>query len=329
MLRTLTLAFAGFGVAVSVGCSAGNSGASNANGGRTSGAGSSSGGTTSSAGSAGAPGGSANVGGNTIGGSGASTAGVSGSGGSAAGSAGSSAGTGGTAVSGGAGGTSSTPPLFSDDFEAPTIDMTKWTPRIIGSNGVFSIDTSQKHSGKQSLHVVQSGFSTMLAKEGAPVFPAPSNSYYARLWIRVGSGGTGMLPTGHVVWIEAGEVTNDTHEVRVGANLGYFQSNLFESGTNSTDTDIRDPMAAMTTDAWHCIQIHYGNDLFDVTLDGVHSSISTTDWVAAISANGSNMTPKAGWSPTYAAFRIGWELGGPADAWYDDVALDYAPIACN
>ncbi|HEX3775008.1 MAG TPA: hypothetical protein VHV51_11125 [Polyangiaceae bacterium] len=318
MLRTLALVVSGFGFVALVGCSA--SSPDNGNGERTSSSGASSGGTTSgSAGSGGAPSGSAgtNVGGNSNAGSG----GASGGGGSA-GSTGVSAGAGGTS-SAGAGGTSSTLPLFSDDFEAPMIDMTKWTPRI-NSQGMFSIDTSQKHGGNQSLHVMQNGFSTMLAKEGAPVFPAPSNHYYARLWIRVSSGGTGMLPTGHVSWIESGDVTNDTHELRVGANLGYFQSNLWPG-----DTDIRDPMAAMTTDAWHCIQIEYGNDLLNVSLDGVKSSISTTNWVAANSANGSNTTPKSGWSPTYAAFRIGWELGGPADAWYDDVALDYSPIACN
>jgi hypothetical protein len=37
---------------------------------------------------------------------------------------------------------------------------------------------------------------------------------------------------------------------------------------------------------------------------------------------------KTGWSPTYAAFRIGWELG-EGEIWFDDVALGHSPIACQ
>lgn len=325
MLRQTAPVLALLGLSMLVGCSVGGSSAGTSRGGAESGGGESggAGGKSASAGAGGVTTGSSGTtgvaGSTTAGGAaGSSTLGTAGSGGTA----GAGGGSGGTAGSSGA--SSATPPLFSDDFEASAIDYTKWTAVINDGTTVssFSLDTSQKHGGKQSLHLVHMNFSTMLAAEGAPIFPAPNNTYYARVWIRVASQ-MGGLPTGHVIWIQSGDVTVDTHEVRIGANLGYFQSNLIPS-----DTDIRDPMANMTTDAWHCLQMKYGVDTFEVSLDGVMSSISTTDWVAAISANGSNSTPKTGWSPTYAAFRIGWELGN-GEVWYDDVALDHVPIACN
>ena len=227
---------------------------------------------------------------------------------------GAAAGAGGSGGSGGA----STGSLFSDGFEAAAIDKTKWTERI-NSSAMFTLDVTQKHSGAQSLHLKHSGFSTYLAAEGAPIFPAPMNTFYARVWLRV----TGPLPTGHVAWLEAGNVMNDQAEIRVGMNISKFQSNLWPG-----DTDVRDPAAAIKADTWHCLQLKYGTYLLEVSLDGVKSSISTTTWVAANPADGSNNTPKTGWSPTYAAFRIGWELGD-GEIWFDDVALDHAPIACQ
>jgi hypothetical protein len=227
------------------------------------------------------------------------------------------AGGGGSGPGGGSAGGSSGA-LFSDGFEAAAIDKTKWTERI-NSSAMFTLDATEKHSGTQSLHLKHSGFSTYLAAEGAPIFPAPMNTFYARVWLRV----KGPLPTGHVAWLEAGNVMNDQAEIRVGMNIGKFQSNLWPG-----DTDVRDPAAAIKADTWQCLQLKYGTDVLEVSLDGVKSSISTTTWVAANPADGSNNTPKTGWSPTYAAFRIGWELGD-GEIWFDDVALDHAPIACQ
>jgi len=272
---------------------AGNAGASVAN------AGASTGGAFSSAGSAGSA-------------THAGAGGAAGSSTSSAGAAGSVAGS-----SGSSGGANA--PLFFDDFEAVALDIVKWKTRI-ESNGKFDLDTTQKHGGAKSLHLKHTGFSSMLTREGEPIFPAPNNTFYARLWLRV----AGPLPQGHVVWVEVGDTTNDTNEVRVGMNIGKFQSNLYHQG----EVDIRDPSAKLMPGTWHCLQLKYGPDLLDVSLDGTHSSISTSTWVAADPANGSTTVAKTNWAPTYAAFRIGWELGD-GEIWFDDVALGHAPIPCN
>ena len=308
--------------AASDGASAGTAGAGTAGVG-TAGATPSSAGSAAIAGSAGTIGSSAgSSGGGAPGSAGSSGNGgnlaIAGAAGSAAGAVGSSGAAGSAGGSTGSAGAANAP-LFSDGFEGASIDSSKWTPRLNG-NGVFSLDATQKHGGSKSLHLKHMGFSSMLAFEGTPIFPAPNNTFYARLWLRV----TGPLPQGHVVWFEAGEVMNDAHEVRVGMNIGKFQSNLYYQG----EVDIRDPEAKVMAATWQCVQVKYGPNVLDVSLDGVHSSISTTTWVAADQANGSTTVPKSNWAPSYASFRIGWELGD-GEIWFDDVALSHSPIPCN
>ena len=323
MLRSTCLVIGSLALFNATGCgsdasnSGGSAGATVGTGGSTPGTGGASPGSAGS--TAGVPGSSAGSGGaagnaSAAAGSGGSTA-AAGAGGTSAGSAGVAGSAGGSV--GAAGGSSA--PLFSDGFEGASIDAASWTPRING-NGKFDLDSTQKHGGSKSLHLKHSGFSSLLAFEGKNVFPAPNNTFYARLWLRV----TGPLPQGHVVWFEAGEVSNDTHEVRVGMNIGKFQSNLYYQG----EVDIRDPQAKIMAATWQCVQVKYGPDVLDVSLDGVHSSISTTTWVAANQADGSTTTPKTNWAPNYAAFRIGWELGD-GEIWFDDVALSHSPIPCD
>lgn len=284
--------------------------------------------------SGGAAGGGAPIAGVSMGGQ----AGAVGAGGSLSGSpsggsvAGGGVTAGGSAGSAGAGGSAgAVAALFSDDFEAATLG-TAWVPRINGG-GSFELSTAQKHGGAQSLHPKRNnGYSTLLAVEGAPVFPAPNNTFFGRVWLRVsGSPSTSKLSTQHLIWMEAGEVTNDTHEIRIGANLGYFQVNLFHNG----EVDLRAPDAALTLDTWHCVEFEMGPDLLEIWLDSQHvDALSTKNWVEVGQGNGGVQasSPMSNWSPTYAAFRLGWELSSGddnGDIFYDDVALGHARLGCQ
>ena len=250
---------------------------------------------------------------------------------SQAGSSGTSGASSGGATNGGATNGGGSAALFTDGFEAATIGSA-WVPRINGA-GSFELSTAQKHGGLQSLHPKRNnGYSTLLAIEGAPIFPAPNNTFYGRVWLRVsGSGSTGKLSTQHLIWMEAGDVTNDTHEVRIGANLGYFQVNLFHNG----EVDLRAPDAALTVDAWHCVEFEMGTDDLEIWLDGLHiDALSTKNWVEVGQGNGGVQasSPMSNWSPTYAAFRLGWELSSGddnGDIFYDDVALGHERLGCQ
>ncbi|HKO48266.1 MAG TPA: hypothetical protein VJV79_11110, partial [Polyangiaceae bacterium] len=112
----------------------------------------------SSAGGGGASGSAAIAGGGSADNN--ATAGSAGSGAvspGAAGSAGAGSAGAGSAGAGSAG--AANEPLFTDDFEGVALDILKWKTRI-DSNGVFSLDTAQKHGGAKSLRLKHSGFST-------------------------------------------------------------------------------------------------------------------------------------------------------------------------
>lgn len=87
-------------------------------------------------------------------------------------------------------------------------------------------------------------------------------------------------------------------------NLGYVQSNLWPG-----DTDLRDPNAALKSETWQCLEFKMGNDDIEVWLDDARlDAISTKTWVAGNPADGGLNRPNSGWSPTYEAFRLGFEL---------------------
>jgi hypothetical protein len=294
----------------------------------TGGSGGASGGTGATAGSA--AGGAAGTGtGGTLGGvsggggaGGDAVGGAAGASGGTAGASGGTSGDGGTGVGGAGAGGGPNNALFSDGFEGTSLDTAKWTPRLNGQ-GMLTIDTSRKHSGNSSLRVqCNNAYSTLIAKEGAPIFPAPNNTYFGRVWFYVPA----PLPTDHVIWLESGVVANDQHEVRIGMHLGYGQINLWQNG----EVDIREPTAPMRPDAWICLEFRMGPDVLEIWMDGARvDGLSTTNWVAANQANG-NQTPRSNWSPMHAAFRLGWELNGNTrEIWYDDVALGHARIGCN
>jgi hypothetical protein len=292
----------------------GTAGASNGGAGATAGAASGGAAGTGTGGTLGGGSGAGGVGGNA----GAGAAGASG----AAGAPGGTGGDGGTGVGGAGNGGGANNALFSDGFEGASVDTTKWTPRLNGQ-GMLTIDASRKHSGNSSLRVqCNNAYSTLLAKEGAPIFPAPNNTYFGRVWFYVPA----PLPTDHVIWLESGVVANDSHEVRIGMHLGYGQINLWQNG----EVDIREPSAPMRPDAWICLEFRMGPDVLEIWMDGTRvDGLSTTNWVAANQANG-NQTPRTNWAPMHAAFRLGWELNGNTrEIWYDDVALGHARIGCN
>ena len=109
-----------------------------------------------------------------------------------------------------------------------------------------------------------------------------------------------------MVWIEAGDVDNDQHEVRIGMNAGALQVNLWQNG----EVDLRAPSAPLMAETWHCVEFKMGNDELELWLDGVRIDDLSTSRLGGGEPQNGNTAPKSDWSPTYEALRIGWELGG-------------------
>jgi hypothetical protein len=287
-------------------------------------------GTTGSAGVTGAAGTTGSAGATGQGG----TSGATGAAGQAGGSAGAtgvagaggSSGTAGVVGTGGAGPVSCASLPFCDDFESRTAgqppDPQKWTVDLLGGNGVVQVDGSRGHASSKSLHVNgNSQFHTMAQVTGAPVFPLPAGILFGRAYLLL----PGAMPSGHVIWIEAGAVMNDTTETRFGANIGQLDINHWPG-----DQEQRAPGTGLSANAWHCVEFMFDSTHQEarIWLDSTElTDLHVTNWVAPMQQNGNNTTPLTNWSPTYAAVRFGWELNG-AEIWYDDVALGYTRIGC-
>jgi hypothetical protein len=315
-LLTLGLAFA---------CSpAGTSPAPGASGSATNGnAGTSAAGASTTAG---ASAGGANNGG--TGTSGGSSGGSSAAGSASAGS-GNVAGSAGSAAGGSAGSSGSddycgarTGLSLCEDFETQAAGAAQakapWTPAINGDGQVL-IDDQVAHSGKQSLKIHGSGFTTFLVLNGAP-FPPTSGPLHVRMYVRLAEAMTGGHNTFLVADTQAapgagnafrlGEmnamlmytVMGDTHGAL--ANENYYNDHL--------------PGAALTALTWSCLEIALAHQKpeVQVSLDGkAIDDLHHTDW--ALDA--------------YDTLRFGFEkYAGPvSDVWYDDIAVGTAPLGCN
>lgn len=277
---------------------------------------------------AGASAGGANNGGTeTSGGATNGHAGTSAAGAAAAGG-GNVAGSAGSAAGGGAGGGSGdycgarAGLSLCENFETQTAGAAQakapWAPAINGDGQVL-IDDQVAHSGKQSLKIHGSGFTTFLVLNGAP-FPPTSGPLHVRMYVRLAEAMTGGHNTFLVADTQAapgagnafrlGEmnamlmytVMGDTHGAL--ANENYYNDHL--------------PGAALTALTWSCVEVllDHQKPEVQVSLDGkAIADLHHTDW--ALDA--------------YDTLRFGFEkYAGPvSDVWYDDIAVGTAPLGCN
>jgi hypothetical protein len=254
---------------------------------------------------------------------GGGTGGTPGSGGT-----GNTTGAGGTAN--GAGGTANQPPpeplpngfYLIDDFEGGRDPQ--WTESKIGGTGsTFTIDTTQGANGStSSLRIDANGvFHTML-QFALPQTVRDANEVFGRVFLRLAQ----TPGSGHFIWVEVGNTTNDQHEMRLGHNVGRLQSNHFFNGG---EQDIRDQNRQLAANQWYCLEFFMDNnpEQLRVWLDGEETALSTTNYTAGAGAEG-NGTALPDFIPPLEAFRIGWELQD-GTVFFDDVALAAQRIGCD
>lgn len=216
------------------------------------------------------------------------------------------------------------PDLLFDDFEGfaaggdPNPGL--WTKALVGSNGTILVDDTYAHSGSNSVHIHQEGFSTLMAANG--IFPVPDNRFYGRVYMRVAGG----LTQGHVTWIEAGVVQNDVDEARIGSNIGMLDVNHWP-GDEEQRADV-----PLMPDTWHCLEFLYDGSAHElhVWFEGeAVPGLTVTDWTTPPGGEGNNPNnPIPEWAPQFESIRFGWELGGSGDIWFDDIALATSRVGC-
>ncbi len=226
---------------------------------------------------------------------------------------------------------------LSDDFEATAVggppNPALWTiaqPDCTGT-GKLAVDDSQAHSGKHSVRVDGGGGycdhiffanSSAIAGLGAQV--------YARLFLRLSA----PLGAGHVTFLAMKDTADKGDDVRMGGQdmvLMYNRQSDDATLPVLSPTGVGDSVA-IAQETWTCVEFH-----FDETAGTIDTWVDSKE-IPGLVENGTSVADistqwlsRAGWKPSLADFRLGWESysGQTMTLWFDDVALAAKRIGCG
>jgi hypothetical protein len=241
-----------------------------------------------------------------------------------------------------------------DDFESDTAGAkpTGWDA-VIGCNSyttqnpygtmdgpapggglLVGIDSSQHHSGNNSLRVVggdSCGYYAVNTSAFAGSGLGPQ--YYARFWAYFMTGPTSSH-NGFLSMNTTSMASQKPDLLRLG-----FQNNVIEwnwYGTDATlpDTDSQGAAQSVAPAAttWVCLEFHVDTTTGNIEFWENGTSVPGLSWTGT-NPGYQNAWASGGWkagiSPT--SLGLGWGAfnGGMNTVWYDDVALSSSRIGCN
>ena len=212
---------------------------------------------------------------------------------------------------GGGGGAGCAAAKLCDDFEgaAPGAAGSAWT-FIMNGGYTIALDTTQAHSGKNSVHA------TFTAAKGyayiSETMTFPATDFWVRAYMRF------MAPKGgHQVFAGTDTAMNEAtgDQMRPLNDMG---GGTIAMNIRSTDK-VADSGKPIPMGTWNCYEWHQTTTTVDLYLDGTKIGTATgAGW--------------AGLATPYVATVIGAERfeGGPmGDVWIDDVAINGTQVGCN
>lgn len=219
--------------------------------------------------------------------------------------------------------------LLCDDFETAAVggapDSASWQVQVFNQEGRVLIDNTQAHSGSKSVYIDGTGsdsYRSVLITTSVP-FPARSNSFYARVFLR----SKNAMGEGHSTYFGAGSADNQ-RMVRVGFQEYVLETNLIVPGTEygllSGPWDQPDQGVQLPAGQWHCVEAFFNgaqNELRVWFDDTEVTALHTKNWNAGLS----------GWSPQYARAWFGFETyhGEQDELWLDDIVVGTQRIGCG
>lgn len=219
--------------------------------------------------------------------------------------------------------------VLCDDFEDASVggapNPATWSVQLFQQQGRISIDGAQAHSGTKSVYVSGTGqgsYRSVLFSTAYP-FPAPHNSFYARVFLRSRNG----MGQGHSTYFGAGSGDNQ-RMLRIGFHQYVLEANLIHPGTEyevlSGPWGQPAQGVQLQAEKWHCVEAFFNGAQHELRawLDGNEvGGLHTTNWNA-------NLTS---WSPRYARAWFGFETyhGEQDELWYDDIAIGTQRIGCG
>jgi hypothetical protein len=203
-------------------------------------------------------------------------------------------------------------------------------PDCSGS-GTLAVDDSQAHSGKHSMKVNGGGgYCDHIFIANASVIGGLGPQIYTRLFVRFGA----PLGAGHVTFLAMKDSADMGGDVRMG---GQDMVLMYNRESDDATLPVLSPTGtgesvAPAADVWTCIESHFdeaagtidtwvdGNEVAGLVENGTPTPDVSTQWLS-----------DAGWKPSLADFRIGWESysGQTMTLWFDDVALAAQRIGCG
>ncbi len=224
-----------------------------------------------------------------------------------------------------------------DDFESAVAgaapDATKWavvSPSCAGT-GTVTVDGTVAHSGSQSVKVTGKGGycnHVFLANTAAPV--AIGKLMYGRFFLRIQD----ALGQGHATFLTMKDTADGGKDLRLG---GQNQVMIWNRESDDATLPVLSPTGTAlsvspSTQAWHCMEFMVDGNagLMQTWMDGTEVAGLHEDGVPTPDID-QQWLNKAGWKPSIADFKLGWEsyAGQDLTLWFDDVALGPARIGCN
>jgi len=235
-----------------------------------------------------------------------------------------------------------------EDFEAGTLDKTRWTVQGLAP----TIDGDHVARGKKALHIRDpSGMSTRISE--TKTFREPDDTYYGRIFIYFKALPTPTASFTYSHWTilaATGDGPGAGGEIRFG---GQMQNGVNRWGTGTDNqspgatgdwTNIdQDPApdgkpSHIPVDTWMCMEwMHAGPDVNETKIwwDGTeHTSIDTTKTNHGTKLARANATAGNGdfILPNFTALWLGWTAyqggGETFELWMDEIAIDHTRIGC-
>ncbi|KAK4450413.1 hypothetical protein QBC34DRAFT_424571 [Podospora aff. communis PSN243] len=193
--------------------------------------------------------------------------------------------------------------------------------------GKVSLDTSQAHSGKNSMRVDGGGGYCGHIFFGTS--KVPSGDVYVRAWIRASK----ALTASHVTFITMPDSAQGAKKhLRIGG-----QNSILMFNRESDDATLPDlspqgvaTSAALPTGSWQCFE-------YKVGADGSIETWLNSKVIAGLTSIKGTANPNAQqWQrssirPKVTAIYFGWEsYGGDTNTfWYDDIAVSSTRVGCT
>jgi hypothetical protein len=238
------------------------------------------------------------------------------------------------------GSTCSSVPLC-DDFEqdAPGALPMGWTvvmgcnPNTVdgpaeGGGLILGVDSSQHHSGTNSLRVV-GGDSCGYYAVKPSAFASLSDQLYARFWVMF----SGAPTEGHNGFLSMSTAGGD--HLRLGFQDRVIAWNAQKSDATLPDMDPQGTGLSVSTPAatWTCIELHLdpNNGHMEFWLNGSSSTVPGLSYDGGVVQGVNDQWARGAPLPLRPAdLALGWlGLNDQQTVWFDDVALAGARIGCQ